>query len=324
MTNNHKLLIIFFAFWTFSCNNEKEINFNNFKPYVIDEDPNIDFQKNYYSLFLVCIKYNLPLSYYKSRTKLSDKRINEIIKYLEFSKYISVKENKINLRIFIADEKDKMQIKNLCDNTAKKLANLVLHDSIYIRNEFKKLKLSDTESYEKWSFMFIGNILIGQEQLYTITNNLLKDSSNRNGYKICYNSIIENDNPTLNNFYYNNYIDGTSASSYYEFGLYNKIPAKYYWQDHERENMVSIQDDWSLNFISFNYSKKIFPILKSDIDNVKKFYISSHFKDEISFNVFYFWYYHFLYSKAIDILIEQKFINLPEDNFKFCRLNECG
>lgn len=316
-------LIILVCLITYSCRAKKEIDFNNYFLYNIDDNNNIDLEEKYYTLFLVCIKYNLPISYFISMTQFSVGKTREIIYDLKSTEHIKIKDKSITPAIFIADNNDKKGIQQLAQKSAEKIATLIQTDSTYIKTEYKKLEVSKTLDFEQWSFVFIGDILIGQSQLGSIRINLLKDTINNYQYQTCYNSIIENNNPVLNNFYYNNYIGGTSASSTYEFGNYNYIK-KDYWRTSENQNIISAEDNFKLYQISFDYSKKLIPILKSNIEEVKFFYNNSHFKNEISFNVFYYWYYHFVYTESIQKLINKNILTKQERNFKYTRLNYCG
>lgn len=321
--SKYKLIIIIITVLFYGCKNNCKIRFNDFKLYSVDHNPNIDTDQKYYLLFLICIKYNLPVSTYKSMTNFSDNKIKQIINDLEFSKYIKVKGQNIKPLIFIADNTDKQDLEKLSEESAEKISKIITLDSVFIKSEFNSLQLSKKDNFKKWEFFFVGNILLGQGQLFSISESLLNDTLNKYNYNICYNAIIENDNPILNNFYYNNYIDGTSASSICEFGNYNQLSLEY-WHDPERNNIIPPEDNFAMYSISSKYSKKILPVLRSDLRRIKEFYNNSHFKNEIEFNVFYFWYYHFLYSKSIKILIDQGIIQKQENNFKYTRLNYCG
>jgi len=269
------------------------------------------------------MKYNIPISTYKTMTQFSDSRISQIIKDLELYKYIKKSENKIKPVIFIADNSDVEKLFKLAENSSTRIADLITNDTTNIVAEFNKLKISEKDKFDIWEYLFIGNILIGQGQLFYISDSLLNDNLNNNSYNVCYNSIIENNNPILDNFYYINYIDGTSASSICEFGNYQQLTTEY-WHDNERKYIIPAEDNFKLFYIAKNYSNKILPILKSELPRIKEYYTNSHYNREIEFNVFYYWYYHFIYSKSIKKLIDNRILKKPENNFKYTRLNYCG
>jgi hypothetical protein len=57
-------------------------------------------------------------------------------------------------------------------------------------------------------------------------------------------------------------------------------------------------------------------ILSNEIDYINQIYEVSGYIDEISFEEFFIWWYHFIYTKATDILAENRVLTIPkEGNF---------
>jgi hypothetical protein len=318
------LLFTFIILILVSCKSESDINFNNYKYYEVDRNLNIEMNLKYNQLFLLCTKYNISISRYKSITQFSNRKISKIIKDLESNKYIKKTKNEITPKIFIADKYDVEKLFNLAENTSTKIAELITNDSLVIEKEFKKLKISEKVGFDIWKYLFIGNILIGQEQLNYISISISEYNIYSNKNDVRFSSLIENENPVLDIFHYNKYIAGTSANSVFEFGQFQQQLEKYWWNNNENIYIIPIEDNISLYYYSKKYSSKILPVLKLDIPRIKEYYNNSHFKNEIEFYVFYYWYYHFIYSKSINKLIEKNVIKKPENNFNYNRLNECG
>ncbi|MBK8352304.1 MAG: hypothetical protein IPL21_11635 [Saprospirales bacterium] len=116
-------LIILVCLITYSCRAKKEIDFNNYFLYNIDDNNNIDLEEKYYTLFLVCIKYNLPISYFISMTQFSVGKTREIIYDLKSTEHIKIKDKSITPAIFIADNNDKKGIQQLAQKSAEKNCN---------------------------------------------------------------------------------------------------------------------------------------------------------------------------------------------------------
>ena len=65
-----------------------------------------------------------------------------------------------------------------------------------------------------------------------------------------------------------------------------------------------------------HFKPVLIDILSKEIDYMNQIYEISGYNDEISFEEFFIWWYHFMYTKATDILAESRVITIPkEGNF---------
>lgn len=303
-----------------SCNKETPINYNNYQYFSSERN----YLKNkehdvLATTFILCLKNNQPLSYFKSFTGLSDSSTTELIRDLKYKRMIREKNNKFLPTVFIADEKDNKELFKISEDVAEQIAEMAVADSLYILELFNRMNFSKEAAFDKWSYYFIGNLLIGELQLYTISTELLNDSFSLRSYS----AIIENENPIKNIFFTDYYIDGHSAMSVMQFG--NRKHFSTNWRGEKYYN-IATEDYYNLGYIAVDYNKKLRPLLEKDLSVAKAFYQKSHFKDEIHFNVFYYWYYHYVYTNTINILTKKGFWSTEqlENNFRYITHNYCG
>jgi hypothetical protein len=92
-------------------------------------------------------------------------------------------------------------------------------------------------------------------------------------------------------------------------------------QEYLREALpVSDNDDAVFNEMASSFRPKLIGLLKRDSDYVKEVFQKTGYSNEVSFEEFFIWWYHFIYTRATNTLAEKKVISIPEQgNFFYTR-----
>ena len=74
----------------------------------------------------------------------------------------------------------------------------------------------------------------------------------------------------------------------------------------------SREDQDALNQMAESYEPRLLEILEKNKKSFLQYYDHSTAKEEVSFEEFFIWYYHFLYTRTTDILAQKNLLNIPE------------
>lgn len=82
--------------------------------------------------------------------------------------------------------------------------------------------------------------------------------------------------------------------------------------------ILNKNDFYKLNNIADIIKKDYVNIFERNRDNLYYYYNGSNYAQEITFEEYFIWWYHLLYSKVTDLLIEKKIIEIPNaHNFSY-------
>jgi len=83
-------------------------------------------------------------------------------------------------------------------------------------------------------------------------------------------------------------------------------------------NKISKSDNEILKEIAANFKPKLITIFNKETAYIKKTYQITGYENEISFEEFFIWWYHFIYTKATDIMNDKGLLTIPESgNFEY-------
>ena len=80
--------------------------------------------------------------------------------------------------------------------------------------------------------------------------------------------------------------------------------------------------DFNILFKELNqsYREILVAILEKHKDNSMKLFRELGYADKISFEEFFIWYYHFIYTEATNLLVEKGVIELPDSNLFYYQI----
>ena len=185
--------------------------------------------------------------------------------------------------------------------------------------KFNETEISKTQDFEKWSFLILSNVLLDSWQIDNVEKYYLNKEKrpNRHG-KNYYYSIMENTDKNRETFgiYGNQYeeINGKAISIYGNNRL--NISLK------ESKNEISKLDNEIFIKIANDFKPKLIDILNSEDDYIRKIYKETGYQKEITFEEFFIWWYHFMYTQTTEIMNDNNMLIIPESgNFEY-QVNE--
>lgn len=84
------------------------------------------------------------------------------------------------------------------------------------------------------------------------------------------------------------------------------------------QNIISKSDNKILDEIAKNYLPQLLKILESERDYSKKIYSKLGYNKEITFEEFFIWWYHFIYTQSTNEMNEKGALSIPvSGNFDY-------
>lgn len=279
--------------------------------YLISRDDNFpDFRTNKDSLdiFLFALHKGFSPIDFQRFTKFSDEKMLNLITLLESKNWLHKVNNKYKPAIFVADAKDGELLYKYAKPISIKITKSIIKKLDEIKLQFDKTEISKTQSFQKWSFLVLSNVLLDSWQINNVEKEFLKqdDRPFRHG-KYYYYKISENTNLEIESFgIYGNQSEQieNKVVSVYGNSRQNLITNSF-------QNLISKSDNNLFAEMAKNYLPDLLKILESEREYSKKIYIKLGYNKEISFEEFFIWWYHFIYTQSTDEMNEKGILKIP-------------
>ncbi len=280
-----------------------------------DNFPDFDYTKDSMDFFLLSLHKNIPQDDFMKKTGFSIKKITQIENILKSKNWLHNYNKNVKPSVFIATKDDGKMLFQFAQPIVNKIVFSIESELPLIKKLFNQTKISQTTNFEKWSFFILSNVLLDNCQINNVENEFLKINQRpfRNGRNY-YFSILVNAEKNKESFgiYGNQYIEyeGKTICVYGNNRTEIKIDSI--------ENHISSSDNTILIKISENFKPKILNILNSNKAYIREVYSKTGYKKEISFDEFFIWWYHFIYTKATDVMNEKGLLKIPiSGNFNY-------
>ena len=282
------------------------------------EGPKIDINKDSLAQFLTALHYNIPLTEIENTLKWSPGTTERNTDALIENKLLTKKGDyyQPTLGIITLERGKLLEVK------AHKVANEIA-DSIYNRlPEIKAIhneaNISQKHDFSEFSLFYLSNVVLDNFQIQRVEEEFLnQERPLRNGSRY-YIAIVEDDlsgNTEPYGIYGNmglHWSDSTGISVYGN----RRIESNVGWDNYEDKN-IHVFDKYDTQLITQNMPDLFFPTLLAILNNnrpdFEATYHEMNFNDEISFEEFFIFWYHWIYTEATDVLIARDIIQKPQN-----------
>jgi len=281
--------------------------------------PDFRYSKDSMDLFLISLHENISIADFQKKTKFSTEKIKKIEKLLESKNWLHFINGKPKPTVFIATQKDGEKLFQSSIPIANEIIKQIQNDLPNIKQKFNQTEISKTQNFEKWSFLILSNVLLDSWQIDNVEKEYLnKEKRPERHGKNYYYSIMENSEKNRETFgIYGNQYDEKDGKEISIYGN-NRIGIT----PNPVENKISSSDNIILTKIANDFKPKLINILNKNNEYIHKVYKELGYQNKISFDEFFIWWYHFIYTKATDIMNEKGMLKIPENgNFEY-ELNE--
>ena len=290
-----------------------------------DNVPDFNYGKDSAVFLLVYLHDNRSLSEFKEDTKLDDETVNNTIALLKSKNWLTEQNGKLNPSVFVATAKDGEKLYHYAKKISKQIADEIEKELPNIKAEFAKIDMAKKHNFDHWSFLILSDVLLDNWQIFEMEKNFFKcpDGSEynrplRHG-KYYYVSIQENAEKNRESFgIYGNGIMSFSAEKMIAVYGNNRYSTGYYRNLQSSNNHISNEDDKVLIKMAQDFLPKLLNILEKNREYIENVYQETGYSQKISFEEFFIWWYHFIYTQATNDMNERGILIIPSDgNFDY-------
>ena len=266
--------------------------------------PNFSTEKNDIKPFLVTLHNNISIKDFQKINGFSNSKIKRIEKLLIRKNWAHKNNDTLKPSIFIATKKDGEKLYEYANPISIEIVNSIKNEISSIKENFSKTDISKSQTFEDWSFFILSNVLLDSWQIKSVEKEFLQniERPKRNG-KNYYASLLE---ITGEKESFNIYGNQSGQLSVYGNNRDNAIARN-------NKNYISKIDNQIFKEISDNFLPYLISILKNNKKYSLKVYNDLGYSNEITFNEFFIWWYHFIYTQTTNMMFEQGMLTIPKD-----------
>ena len=331
-----QLQLLLIALIIVSCNSTKtsltldEIFSNRFEHKMISSGsnfPDFNVREDSLDLFLVAINQGIDVNRFKGKVGWTDKELNENTAFLESKNWL-VNDESLKPTIFIATD---VQGKSLFEYAMP----IALEISSSIQENLSNLKIiySTTEAFKMYSFndlsfFILSNVLLDNWQINNVEEEFLmtKKRPKRHGKYYNY-AIMENSSNPIEAFgiYGNQYKQLNDSITLNIYGnnrnvVTQRLKESKLFLDSIVNNVPKLSqlDYKTMDSLADYFKPKLLKILTKNDKYIKTVFEKTGYNQTITFNEFFIWWYHFIYTSATNMLSDSGVLTLPDEgNFYY-------
>ncbi len=322
-TQMFKINIIIFIIFIFSfkvsnaqINRIIEMNIERSLIAKGDNLPDFNIQKDSMDIFLIALHQGFSIRDFQGFTKFDDEKINSIISLLETKNFLHKIDNSYKPTVFIVNAEEGELLYKYGKPLSRSIVKSIKKEMPEIKAMFSKTDISKNADFEDWSFLILSNVLLDSWQIDNVEKYFLKKEKRplRNG-KNYYYSIMENTNPKTESFgIYGNHYQSIENGQY--LCVYGNNRNNF--NDASTLNIINSRDYEIFNQISELYLPSLLEIFESKRKYCKNIYTKLAYNEEISFEEFFIWWYHLIYTQATDEMNRIGMLKVAESgNFSY-------
>ena len=327
-----------FLLFIFSCQEKiktkeltlEEIFSSKFEHSLIssgDNFPDFSSKNDSIDLFLISLHHDIEIKTFQNKAGWSDSLLKNKIDFLKSKNWLN-NDFAIKPSVFIASDIEGNKLLELAKPISIKIAESIENEILNVKTEFLTTDLSKTQNFETMSFLLLSNVLLDNWQIRRVEQDfLLKDQRPERHKKHYYYSIIQNRVYPKEKFgIYGNQFGKINDSIPYSVYGNNRIKfLKKIRTDSTFKNsvlltapVINANDNEFFEKIANSYAPKLLTILNNNREYMKRVYRNMGYENEITFEEFFIWWYHFIYTDATNILALKGKIEIPYDgNFPY-------
>lgn len=328
------LLLWGIVLFLYACNAPKQLNLDtifssHFDHNMISSGPNFpDFKtrKDSIDLFLVALHEGHSIRKFQHKAGWDDSTLQQYITLLTSKQWLTPSP-KLRPTIFIANDTQGKALFEYSLPMALEIANSIEYQLPLVKVKYQQMALADKHDFESMSFLILSNVLLDNWQINDVERNFLKapQRPERHG-KYYYYSILENAGHPKEAFgiYGNQYRSVNDTLTIAVYGNNRNHVSKQLRADEFVEKIlqtapiISEADNNHLVSMAAMYQPLLLSILEKHKGHSKYVYRTMGYAEEISFEEFFIWWYHFIYTNATNILAEKGLLKIPEEgNFYY-------
>lgn len=280
-----------------------------------DNFPEISLLDNNRYKFLIGLHNGYSPSELQSKLNWNNQQLTEEINLLEKNGYLKRTGENYFPTISLIMQKEGKKIFRQTEKTASKIVQSIIEQKPIIEAKYRDMDISKKHTFAELSFFILSDVLLDNWQINNVEREFLKEERTLRHGKRYYIQYAEKD-PTSNLEVFGIYGNQYNCNKQFCFITYGNNRHNHFKTNEELMKMeiplLSKRDQNILDEMAELYKPTLINILEQNRARFIREYEKSVFKNEISFEEHFIWYYHFLYTKVTDQLAQKGELVIPE------------
>ena len=322
----------------FSCNTPKQLSLDaifssHFDHKMISSGPNFpDFNthKDSVDLFLIALHEGYSTEKFKRSVGWDNQTLQGQIALLTSKQWLNGMPD-VSPTVFIANHEQGKSLFNYSLPIALEIARAIEDQTPSLKQKYAQLNLAKTYSFETMSFLILSNVLLDNWQINTVESRFLKAPERPKRHeKNYYYALLQNESYPKEAFgiYGNQYKKINDSLTIAVYGNNRNLVSEQlndaqFVDDLLKEiPLIYTGDNEELTLMANNFAVTLLDILETNREYSEHVYQTMGYAKETSFEEFYIWWYHFIYTQATNMLAESELLVIPEaGNFYYAFSN---
>ena len=276
--------------------------------------PQISLDKNLRYQFLIGLHNGFTKKEISQKLNWTNNNLIKEIKLLKENGYLKEVNGTLYPTISIITNKEGIEFYKKTENIASEIATSIEKIRDTIKQKFLSMEISKKHSFTEFSFFLYSDVLLDNWQINNVERDFLKEKRTLRHGKRYYIQYAEKDSTYTREVFgiYGNQYRCTSGFCYITYGNNRKNHSKTIEELSEMNiPLLSKSDQRVLTDMANFYKPSLIEILEKNRSTFEREYKSSVYRNELTFSEYFIWYYHFLYTKATNILAQNNSIDIP-------------
>ena len=279
-------------------------------------DFNVSGQEGYTQLIVALHLGVAPEDFQKS-ARWSPSDFTERIEFLREKNFVHQRQGRWLPSCMVITDQQGAELYRHAEPLARAIADAVAANLDTVRTQYGRTELSRTIGFETASFLILSNVLLDNWQIFNVERDFLGSERPLRHGKRYYLSFQENLRRPREAFglYGNGYVNNCAVYG----NNRNTIDQERLQERLGTIPVVSPADSELFNQMAGTFTPSLVGLLKRERPYIDKVFRVTGYADEVTFEEFFIWWYHFIYTKATDILAERGLLSIPVDGNFFYR-----
>lgn len=272
-----------------------------------DNMPDFNTEEDSVAFLLFALHQNLPVSAFMEKTGFSKEKTAHIIQFLEEKNWLHQVNGLYKPTIFIASKRDGENLYEYAQPISKAIAEEIKQELPEVKKQFLQTDIAKKQSFDVWSFFILSNVLLDNWQINSVEKEFLKQNKRPLRHEKRYYYQISEQTGDRESFgIYGNQYNSQTGKGVYGNNRKNLI-------EDQEQHLITNSDSEIFDKMAQHFLKRLLQVLNENKKQAENVYEKLGYSEEISFEEFYIWWYHFIYSQVTDTLGEENLLTIPEN-----------
>jgi len=323
MKNTIKLCLLLILFGSCEMNNErtmeaiKNSSFNLSQISKGNNNPNINASKDSLDLLLTALHYRIPIKEIEKGLKWSHSKMNKKTDLLLKNGFIKESYQALLPTICILPFKEGELLIQKSQKIAQEIADSIKIKLPEVKALHSEMSVSKQFAFQDLSFFYLSDILLDMGQINNVEKDFLKSERPLRNGKRFYSALLQRDSISNTEPFGICGNQGLLNNDSIYIAVYGntRMPSNLGWTNYQDKQVYHFNKkdfDYLFNQMPEVFRKTLVSILNDNKPYFNDVYKELEYDKEITFNEFFIWWYHIIYSETTNILINENIIKKPE------------